>query len=267
MFEKVAAAQMVRPPWLLPWGVSAAAAAHAAFALAVASIPLPPRPPPRTVEEATFLMLQQVPRTPDAVARLQAGAEAPAVPREPAGGGEGGEAHPAVADLRFTFPEEAGAVPEIAPVPGNFDGAADLRSLYATAAAISRGWSGAAVLADGGAADAGVISAELLAEPPRMANQGEITRLLVRLYPWRLRATGVQGDVTLTFIIGLDGRVEMNSVKVVSAAHPDLTEPTLRALAGMRFRPGRLARKPVRVRASLLVRWVLHGHGALAQVP
>jgi TonB family protein len=259
VFEKVAAAQTVRPPWLRPWGVSAAAAAHAAFALSVASIPLPPEDPPRTVESATFLVLQQAARAPDPPTRLAA-----AAPRASAGspGSEGGEARPAIADLRLVPPGEADAVPEIAPVPTSFDGAADLRSLAASAVT-ARGLSAAALLAGSGAGAASVVPAELLAEAPRLVNREYITRLLVRLYPRRLRAAGVQGEVMLTFIIGVDGRVEMRSVKVVETAHPDLTEPTLHALSVMRFRPARVEREPVRVRANLPVRWVLYG--ALAQ--
>lgn len=261
MFEKAAAVQNARPPWLGPWGVSASAAAHAAIMLGIASIPAPSKDPPRGVETATYLVVLQAPRTPDRMSRLlgsEEGAQA-AAPRAPAKGpaGEGHEARPSVANLRLAFPGEAGAVPEIAPVPATIDGAADLRSLAAAAGAISRGLRSTAVLASGGPADAGAVWAELLAEPPRMVNQGEITRLLVRLYARRLQATGVQGDVTLAFIIGMDGRVEMRSVKVLATAHPELTEPTLRALAVMRFRPARVNGEAVRVRANLPVRWVL----------
>jgi TonB family protein len=269
VFEKVAAAHTVRPPWLWHWGVTASTAAHAAVVLAVASIPVPPKPPRPTVEAATFLVLLQAPRAPDTLSRLLADAEAVATapPWEPASkpGGEGGEARPSIANLRLAFPGEAGAVPEIALVPTTFNRTADLQSLVAAAGTLPRGLRGRALLVGGGAADAGVISAELLAEPPRMVNGWEITRLLVRLYPRWLQATGVQGDVTLTFVIGRDGRVEMRSVKVVASAHPDLIEPTLRALAVMRFRPARLDGQPVRVRANLPVRWVLHG--TLAQAP
>lgn len=259
MFEKVVAARTVRPPWLRPRGVSAAVAAHAAVVLAVTSIPLPPGAPPRTVESATFLVLQQAPGAPDTLSRLLAGAES--APREPAkgGGGERREARPSVADLRLALLEESRAVPEIAPVPATFDRAADFRSLAAAAGTLSRGLRGTALPAGGDEADAGVIPVELLAEVPRMVNRGEITRLLVRLYPRRLQASGVEGDVMLTFIIGLDGRVEMRSVKVLAIAHPDLAEPTLRALTMMRFRPARLNGELVRVRAKLPVRWVLRG--------
>jgi TonB family protein len=265
VFEKVAAAQTARPPWLRPWGVSASAVAHAAVVLAVASIPIPPEDPPATVEAATFLVLMQVPRVPDPLSRLLASAAA--APREPVGqpGAEGGEPRPPIAELRLAPPAEAGAAPEIAPVPTTLDAAADLRSLAGVAGTFSRGMSAAALLEGDGAAETGVISAEVLAEPPRMVNREEITRVLVQLYPRQLRAAGVEGDVMLTFIIGLDGRVEMRSVKVLATAHRDLTAPTLRALSMMRFRPARVDGERVRVRANLPVRWVLER--GLAQAP
>lgn len=268
MFEKAAAAQTARPPWLRPWGVSASVAAHAALVVAITAIPAPRKDPPRGVETATYLMILQAPRTPDRLAALLAREEAvaAAAPRKPTGwpGDEGGKARRSVGDLRLTVPGDAGGVPEIAPVPTNLDGVADLRSLSAAAGAMSRGWHGTDLLT-GGPGDAGAVWADVLAEPPRMVNQGEITRLLRRLYPRRLRATGVQGNVTLAFVIGRDGRVEMRSVRVVGTAHPDLTEPTLRALAVMRFRPARVSGEAVRVRAVLPVHWVLRG--ALAQAP
>ncbi|HYR07712.1 MAG TPA: energy transducer TonB [Longimicrobium sp.] len=269
MFEKVTAAQTVRPPWLRPWGVSASAAAHAVVALAIVSIPVPAEPPPRTVETATFLVLLQTPRVPDRLSRVLADAKQAALtaPRVPFAdpGSQGGKASPSVANLRLALPGEATAVPEMAPVPTSVDEGPGRRSLAAAAEALSRRVRGAALLAGGTAADEDVVAAELLAEPPRMMNQREISRLLGRLYPFRLRAAGVEGDVTLTFIIGRDGRVEMRSVTVVASAHPELTEPTLRALAMMRFRPARVSGEAVRVRVTLPVRWVLQGR--LAQSP
>jgi TonB family protein len=263
LFEKVTAAQTVRPPWLRPRGVSVSAAVHAAVVLAIASIPAPAEPPPRTVETATFLVLLHAPRASDKLPRLLPEAEeaAPAAPRAPAGGGRsnGGKARPSVADLRLALPGEAAALPRIVPVAMHPDEAAGRHSLAAAAEALSRTLRGRALLEDGRAADPDVVSAELLAEPPRMVNQREITRMLMHLYPFRLRATGVEGDVTLTFIIGRDGRVDMRSVRVLASVHPDLTEPTLRALSAMRFRPARVSGEAVRVRATLPVRWVLHG--------
>jgi TonB family protein len=273
VFEKVAAPQTVRPPWLRLRGVSASAAAHAAVVLGIASIPPPAEPPLRTTEVATFLVLQQAARAPDTLSRLLAGTAggglaASAAPREPAPRprGEGGEARPRIEDLRLASAAEAAAGPGVAPVPVPVTyGAADLRTLSATADKLSRGLRGKTLLASAVAPDAGVFPAEALAEAPRMVNRPEITRLLVHLYPRRLRDTGIQGDVTLTFIIGVDGRVEMRSVRVLAAAHPDLAGPTFHALARMRFRPARVDGKAVRVRATLPVRWVLHDRLAQAR--
>jgi protein TonB len=273
VFEKVAAPQTVRPPWLRLRDLSASAAAHAVFVLGIASLPVPAEPPLRTAEVATFLVLQQAGRAPDTLSRMLAGTgggglAAPAAPRElaPRPRGEDGKAPPRVADLRLASAAEAPAGPALAPVvPVAHNGAADLRTLSTAAEKLSRGLRGRTLLVGGSAADAGVFPAEMLAEAPRMVNRPEITRLLMHLYPRRLRDIGVQGDVTLTFIIGVDGRVEMRSVRVLAAAHPDLAGPTFHALARMRFRPARVDGKAVRVRATLPVRWVLHDRLAQAR--
>jgi TonB family protein len=266
VFEKVTTARRVRPPWLRPWGVSVAAAAHTAVILGIAAIPVPADSPSQTVETATFLVLLHTPRAPDNLTGLLADAKkatpaAPAAPRQPSGGAgsQGPDARPSIENLRLALPGAASPLPRIAPVPVYPDEVAGRRSLAAAAEALHRKLRGAALLESGRAAEADVVAAELLAEPPRMVNKGEITRLLVHLYPFRLRANGVEGDVTLTFIIGRDGRVDMRSVTVLASEHPDLTEPTLRALSMMRFRPARVSGEAVRVRATLPVRWVLNG--------
>jgi periplasmic protein TonB len=56
-------------------------------------------------------------------------------------------------------------------------------------------------------------------------------------YPSRLKSAGVTGTVQVRFIVGANGRVESNSIKVVSTPHPDFVDGIRRALASARYRP------------------------------
>lgn len=291
MFEKVGAATSARQRWLQPGWLAMAAAAHVVFVAGIASIPRPRISPPRSVEVATFLVQFQADRAPAIPARAHASAgKAVAVAMRQPNAGTGDERgsvlRPRVAPQRtvptgFTAPgappelvpapAPALPLPETVPVPTPADPAADIRALVLLgnaldgdprprvmgltrpgAGGVSGGESG--LDAEPGA---NVVDAEMLAELPRMLNARELARRLTRLYPARLRNRGVQGQVAVSFIIGLDGRVEQPSVRVLAADHPGLVAPSLRALQLMRFRPAKLNGEPVRVRASLPIRWEL----------
>lgn len=58
-------------------------------------------------------------------------------------------------------------------------------------------------------------------------------------YPDGLRRAGVSGQVQLQFIVGIDGRVDEGSVRVVVSAHPGFTLAAFQALRESRFRPAR----------------------------
>jgi protein TonB len=66
------------------------------------------------------------------------------------------------------------------------------------------------------------------------------------VYPPKLSALGMQGQVHATFIVGATGRVDMASVRVLESDHPEFSESVRTALAEMRFRPARRGGKSVR---------------------
>jgi periplasmic protein TonB len=65
-------------------------------------------------------------------------------------------------------------------------------------------------------------------------------------YPSRLRNAGVTGTVQVRFIVGANGRVESNSIKIVSTPHPDFVDGVRRALQNARFKPAEKGGSKVR---------------------
>lgn len=61
----------------------------------------------------------------------------------------------------------------------------------------------------------------------------------------------------VTFIIGVDGRPEMDHVQVVSATHEAFIPAAMRGLRRMRFRPATFDGRQLRVRVSLPMVWTL----------
>jgi TonB family protein len=66
-------------------------------------------------------------------------------------------------------------------------------------------------------------------------------------YPMQLRQARVEGHVLLRFVVDETGRVEPNSVNVVSATHSRFEAPARQAMATCRFRPARFNDRAVRV--------------------
>lgn len=65
-------------------------------------------------------------------------------------------------------------------------------------------------------------------------------------YPSILRTAGVEGEVLAQFVVGTDGRVEMESFKVVRTSHALFEQSVRDALASMRFTPAKVGGKAVR---------------------
>jgi TonB family protein len=90
---------------------------------------------------------------------------------------------------------------------------------------------------------------------PELSNRGSIASIQERLYPRLLKDAGVGGTVVVRFVVEEDGTVDPRTAKLVENTHPDLVDPTLKALERFRFRPARLAGRNVRVFFSMPVRW------------
>ncbi len=76
-------------------------------------------------------------------------------------------------------------------------------------------------------------------------------------YPGVLRLAGVEGRVTLEFVVGTDGRVEGSSIRVMATTNADFDAPSIEAVRGSRFRPARIGGRPVRQLVSQLVRFTI----------
>jgi protein TonB len=69
-------------------------------------------------------------------------------------------------------------------------------------------------------------------------------------YPEILRQAGIEGRVTVEFIIDTLGRAERPSLRVVNSAHQLFEGPARAAVLSCRFRPGRIQGRAVRVRVQ-----------------
>ena len=64
-------------------------------------------------------------------------------------------------------------------------------------------------------------------------------------YPDMLRSSGTEGQVIAQFIVNEKGRADRKSFKVVSSTHALFSDAVSRALPQMRFKPAKIAGKPV----------------------
>jgi protein TonB len=69
-------------------------------------------------------------------------------------------------------------------------------------------------------------------------------------YPEILRQAGIEGRVTMEFIIDSLGRAERASLRVINSAHQLFDGPARQAVLSCRFRPGRIQGRAVRVRVQ-----------------
>jgi protein TonB len=69
------------------------------------------------------------------------------------------------------------------------------------------------------------------------------------VYPHSLKNAGVEGAVTVVFVVDEKGYV--SDVRVLDASHREFEEPTLRAVGKWRFEPGRKNGAPVRFRMQV----------------
>lgn len=166
----------------------------------------------------------------------------PAPGRTPAqvGTSSGGEAWVPTVPIVLGRPAIPGALP-VAIVPG--PGLPDPRRLIATSGEVYR---------PGGSAfgeDSSLYQETDLSDPPTMV---QFPR---PLYPPALRNAGIEGAVTVTYVVNRDGHVEPGSVSVVSSDRPEMAESVRLSLQTALFRPGRVRGQTVRVLVRQTVRF------------
>jgi TonB family protein len=75
----------------------------------------------------------------------------------------------------------------------------------------------------------------------------EVLTAPLPLYPDLLRQAGIQGRVVLEAVVDSTGRVQAQSISVVSATNPGFVAPARQALLATLFRPARIGGKAVRM--------------------
>lgn len=110
--------------------------------------------------------------------------------------------------------------------------------------------------AGNGGSDDGVIYAlPSVSRLPELLNGDELRAVLAELMPRRLRELGVGGVVVLQFVVGADGRVEEEGVVILQNSIPELEGPSRQALRAMRWRPGQVGSRSVRVTVQIPITW------------
>ena len=78
-------------------------------------------------------------------------------------------------------------------------------------------------------------------------------------YPPALKAAGVEGVVTLEFVVSTEGRVEGGTIKVVSSTNKAFEEPAIEAVRKSIFKPAKVRGSPVRQLVRQAVRFTITG--------
>jgi TonB family protein len=78
-------------------------------------------------------------------------------------------------------------------------------------------------------------------------------------YPARLRRSRTEGSVVVDFVVGVDGRVEDNSITVIESPHRDFERAAEELIRSSVYRPGRTGGTTVRVRVQQRVSFRLTG--------
>ncbi|HET7463530.1 MAG TPA: energy transducer TonB [Longimicrobium sp.] len=258
MFEKVLRGRAERRPALQLHGISASVATHALCAIGITALSLGAATTREPVETATLLLIHSPVLLPE-VPGPRADRPAPHPARGTASTAATAAATPAPVPEPALAAERALSEPkltvDVPPPGGPALEAASLRGIGDLALAAGSDPSGGVTVPEGGGAP--LVDSELLAVPPRVVNRREISELMSDRYPPILKFNGVEGQVVVAFIIGTDGRAEMNHVEVLSASNPQFIQAALEGLRRMRFRPAELDGVRVRVRVSLPLVWVM----------
>ena len=81
----------------------------------------------------------------------------------------------------------------------------------------------------------------------------------IPIYPPVLKAAGVEGRVSLRFVVGTDGRPEAGTVQVLSSTNKAFEAPAVEAIKKWRFKPAKIRGAPVRQLVDQAVRFSLQG--------
>ncbi|MEO8635421.1 MAG: TonB family protein [Gemmatimonadales bacterium] len=66
-------------------------------------------------------------------------------------------------------------------------------------------------------------------------------------FPPVMQSAGIDGKVVMQFVVNVDGKVEGQSLKIISSTHKAFEAPAREAILGCPFKPGKSRGQPVRV--------------------
>ena len=87
--------------------------------------------------------------------------------------------------------------------------------------------------------------------------RSDSTSLRRPLYPEKMFADGVSGEVQVEFVVDTIGQPDMDTFGVISSTHPDFTASVRRAVTESMFAPAMLKGRPVRQLMQLPYRFVM----------
>jgi TonB family protein len=152
----------------------------------------------------------------------------------PSYGGTGGTIPVSTIDMTPDLPLLTSSVTVPISRPGTFDP----RRFLIVGTPDSTGGPGVAVLTESD-----------LTDPPRALHLAEPR------YPEALRQAGIEGSVTVTYIVDAAGLVEPSSIRIVSSDHPAFAAAVLASVGTARFTPGRVQGRAVRVLVRQIIRF------------
>ena len=79
------------------------------------------------------------------------------------------------------------------------------------------------------------------------------------VYPPVLKSAGIEGRVSLRFVVGTDGRPEAGSIQVLSSTNKAFELPAIEVIKKSRFKPAKIRGTPVRQLVDQAVRFSLQG--------
>jgi protein TonB len=78
------------------------------------------------------------------------------------------------------------------------------------------------------------------------------------VYPEVMRGVGIEGVVRLRFVVGINGRVEANTIQVVSSSNKAFEANAIEGIKKIIFKPARMRGQPVRQLVEQNIRFALN---------
>jgi TonB family protein len=100
-----------------------------------------------------------------------------------------------------------------------------------------------------------VYQVAMLDRVPELSNKASIGKIMERFYPRLLKDAGIGATVLTQFVVEADGTVSPGTAKVLESENDQLSDATLKAIALLRFRPGRYKGQNVRVVIQMPIMW------------